>query len=245
MCEKTGKTQFTNFLCESEIAYAEKSLFKNNSVECVFFGGYEEAERKICMLFPKGAYFSGGECSENSKKIEDFPISAVFVKGSGFKKFSHRDILGSLMSLGIKREVVGDIIISENMTCATVFVVRKMCDFVIEKLQNVSGDKVTCLEKDLKSLEFEPRKFKETFSTVASMRLDAVLCACLDISRDESEKIINREYVSINHEVMTKKDFICSGGSVISVKKHGRYLIESSGEKNKKGRVKIKILKYI
>ena len=68
-----------------------------------FDGGFEAAERKILIFFPDWMQEAAGD--------ELAFLRAVF---HGDESLSHRDLLGSLMGLGIARERVGDILVSPH-----------------------------------------------------------------------------------------------------------------------------------
>lgn len=67
-----------------------------------FVGGFDDAERRLCRVR------DNEYCND-----EGLPIKLYSVISSN-AEFTHRDILGSLMGLGIKREMIGDIIINED-----------------------------------------------------------------------------------------------------------------------------------
>ena len=104
--------KFSFFLDESQCSFAEDILHFFKIDNYSFFGGYKEAKRKLLGVFP---YF---ESVDN----EEFPLKPILISFSNFRIMTHRDILGSLMSLQIKREMIGDIIINENK--AVVFLYR-------------------------------------------------------------------------------------------------------------------------
>ena len=94
-------TTFSDFLNMEE--QSELLALRLNS-PFRLYGGYDGAERCIAAF--------GDECNECQ-----FPISFIKIEPSSKKfadKLTHRDFLGSLMGLGIKRETLGDIIIKDN-----------------------------------------------------------------------------------------------------------------------------------
>lgn len=84
----------------------EQSELASLNLPCDYatFGGYDGAERAVA------AFGNGCQYAEFPVKIiKAEPLSQKFAD-----KLSHRDFLGSLMGLGIKRNVLGDIVIKEN-----------------------------------------------------------------------------------------------------------------------------------
>ena len=96
-CDRRNVPKFSGFLDlrQQKIAQYVASSVKADSF--VFFGGFENAERKMFGVFPDYII----------DKNSQFPIDCIEISHS--RPLSHRDFLGSLMSLGIKREIIGDI----------------------------------------------------------------------------------------------------------------------------------------
>ena len=72
-----------------------------------FEGGYEDAERRLCRVaFDEYSTDPGA------------PLILFRVQAStGTAVLSHRDVLGSLMGLGLKREMIGDILANGSCPC--------------------------------------------------------------------------------------------------------------------------------
>ena len=100
--ERRGIPAATVFLSPREQAMAQ-ALLNTLGVRSgyVFDGGYEGAERKLLAFLPDWAEDAAGELAFFRAAFRD--KDAVL---------THRDILGSLMGLGITRERVGDILVS-------------------------------------------------------------------------------------------------------------------------------------
>ena len=116
--EKNGKFVSTNFLTPAEIHEAISIL---RGYDYCIYGGFEEAERRIIIIGIK-------ECI-----ISEF-CSALRVIGKNDTHsvgFSHRDVLGSVLGLGIKREMIGDIIVSENQ--CDIVVMQEMEKYILKK----------------------------------------------------------------------------------------------------------------
>ena len=113
------KIMFSRFLNPGQKMLCEERLRQDFPV--AFFGGYDDAERCVAAF---------GEMWEEPA----YPIVAVRIDVRGKKTLSHRDYLGSVLSLGIIREHVGDILVNDNG--AVMFVTEEIADFVNE-LQNL------------------------------------------------------------------------------------------------------------
>ena len=98
---------FTKFLSADELTLVDQIKSELKHVDYSTFGGHEICERQVMRFGSLEAL--GYE--------EDFPITTLLIEPL-IDKFSdsltHRDYLGAMMNLGIKREVLGDILIKEN-----------------------------------------------------------------------------------------------------------------------------------
>ena len=199
-----------------EIKNAKDILNSETDLKYKVDGGYQNAERQLIYIFPY--YMEEDDIESNLKVIQ---IEGNFK----FKSISHRDYLGALLNLGIKREKIGDIIIHDNF--CQVVVSEDICDFIIINLEKVSKNKVKVKEITVKDIIESEQNFKEISFTVSSLRLDSVIGGVYNLSRSESLKLIKGEKVHVDYE------------KIISVRGHGRAIIEI-GDMTKKGRIKIR-----
>lgn len=223
LAEKTNKVTYTNMLDELELSKIN-SLLKN--VEFIAFGGYEMAERKIIVF------------GSSDVNFDDF-ISVIRIECC--KNLSHRSVLGSVLGLGIKREMVGDILISDSM--CDVIVMKDIASFILQNLDRVGREKVYVSEKLLSDLL--PVKDNSTIMTitVASPRIDAVISACFGFSRELSVECINREKVFLNHALVTSSSKQIKVDDVISVRGYGRVRIKEFAGETRKARSRIVVCK--
>ena len=114
LCGKRHSPTFSSFMDMRRKIVCEELLSLVRADGYAFFGGYENAERTAVGFFPEYSEPDDGE----------FPVCCVKYSFRKSDKLSHRDVLGALMSLGIKREMIGDIIVDEGaaevMVCSTV-----------------------------------------------------------------------------------------------------------------------------
>ena len=170
-------------------------------------------------------------------------ISTVRVKTSGYERVGHRDLLGALMGLGIKREALGDICFYDGD--AYVFCDNVTADFICEELRKAGRDTVRC-EKCTLPEGFEvASEFEDVYGTVASPRLDGVIRALLNVSRDGAADLCESGSVEINYYTEDECDTKVSAGDIISVKGYGKFVIDSISDTTRKGRIRLCARKYI
>ena len=230
IAEKTCAPHFIGFLTAEEKAL----LFKELGGESIsFFGGYEDAERCFFAALPDW-------CERDNTDI--FPIVPLTIAFKGEYNLSHRDFLGTLMSLGIKRECVGDILIEKGR--AVVFLSRDIAEFVTINLEKVGGVGVS-LQKGF-SLPLPGQGSLCDFSdTVASLRLDCVVSALAGVSRSAACEMIEAGFVSVNSLLCEKITKAVAQNDKITLRGKGKFIIADVNDKSKKGRVILKYKKYV
>ena len=262
--QKYGETVWTAFLDPAEQMEAESVL---RHVPHSFWGGYEGAERKIAIIGEELSAGDGGKWTSKGdggfwigEEAIHFPPSPVDGQRDGQRNtlplqmqaiqvvrvtanvvLSHRSVLGSILGLGLSREKVGDLIVQEN--CCDVILQRELAEFVVNNLKYVGREKVSCRVVELSELLVPEKEGKEIFTTVASLRLDAVVSSALGVSREKASNLIEAERVNLNYKLATSgKKAVCEG-DLISVRGYGRVEIAEVVGESKSGRVKIRIHK--
>ncbi len=156
---------------------------------------------------------------------------------------THSDILGSLMSLGIKRQKIGDIITGNDGIF--IEIKEEIFPFIKTNLTSVRSYPVEIYELP-EDIEIQRvQEYKEFSYTVSSLRLDCVVSSILNISREKAKEYIISGNLKLNHieEKNYKKNI--SEDDILSLRKSGRYLFFKDEGFSKKGKNKIIIKKYV
>lgn len=231
---------YTEFLSDRENAVIiEKANEMGARDTLISFGGYDDAERTVVGFFPEYYMYM-----DRDELLSEFPIEALKIECSGFREHSHRDFLGSLLGLGIDRSVTGDIVVGDNGYNATIFVHKKISSFIQENLKLVGRDGVKVDLCDTGDVNVK-RNFQKLGGTAASMRIDALLSETLNISRDKAVKLIDSEFVTVNHVAVQDKSKALLQGDIITVRGFGKYRLSLVGDVNRKGRTRFEVEKYI
>lgn len=231
LCDKTGVPKFMGFLRPEEASLVAASTAQTG-LKHTFFGGYEDAERVFFGVFPDW-------CDINTAL---FPITALTITFREQDVLSHRNFLGTFMSLGITRESVGDILIEKGRAVA--FFKKEIADYILSELKKVSGTGVSAQEGFDMPLP-GMSGFEEITHTVASSRLDCVVAALLSVSRGTACEYISQKCVSVNSLCTEKVVKAVVSGDKITIKGKGKFLIESIDTFTKKKRLILKAKKYI
>ncbi len=230
-CEHTGKNFYTDFLDPLKSERFFSALLQNDSgITVLSYGGNDECERKM-LGFSYDPEFS----------YNDFPISVIkCTRGKMGRELSHRDYLGSMLSLGILRERVGDIFCRENI--AYFFVQNDIADYILANMERIGsvGVKVSLLSKDSPEI-FSIDKSVEVQINVPSMRLDACLSAVFKLSRQEASSFIASEKVLVNWQPITNPSKDIKIGDTVTCRQKGRFKILSEDGKTKKDRIVLSV----
>lgn len=233
LCEKQYAPKAFGFLTPAEAAVIKKLHLRSGDVDTRFFGGYPDAERVLFTALPD--YL-------DEDALWDF-VDIIEITGRDISKLSHRDFLGSILGLGIKREKIGDILCLDGR--CLVFAASDISDYIIENLAKVGNTGVTLKKAEPAGLEIPGRRFEEIRTTVATLRLDCVVGAALKTSRSAACEAIRQGRVSVNWGECDNISAKLSPGDVFSVRGAGRFRLAEDVNETKKGRLGICIEKAI
>lgn len=229
ICVKTSKPKYLGFLSAAEAVLAGQ-LLKFTPCRTSLYGGYDGAERVMLGCFP------------DWMEEDSFPISALTFKYRESDELSHRDFLGSLMALGIKRETVGDILTEQGR--AIVFVTDEICQYIKSQITKIGRVGVTVTDGYALPLP-KCGELAEFTATAASDRIDCVISALCGFSRAKALEFLAEGLVTVNSVTVSKATKSVCEGDIISVRGKGRFLIGSLENRTKKNRIIINYKKYI
>ena len=198
----------------------------------VLDGGYEEAERKIAVFLPDWAEDAEGEL--------------VFLRAlfhGADSALTHRDILGSLMGLGVERDRLGDILVSPHS--ADIIAAPSLRDFFLREWTEAGRVKLTVTEIAREELLLPQVQVKVLRDTVSSLRLDAVAAAAFSVSRGKAAELIAAGRVNLDHVPCLKPDKPVAEGAVLTARGFGKAKLKEVGGLSKKGRTGITIERYL
>lgn len=226
IADKTGRPGFTSFLTEEQAAVIHDAF-----PSARFCGGYEGAMRTV-------AGFSG----DYELTRDMYPVRGALFSGRGIDDLTHRDFLGALMSLGIERDLIGDIFHVTGGVC--VFVLAQALPLVLD-MAKIGRTGVSVRELPPDDEIHRTDRFEDIPATVASLRLDCIVAVCARTSREKASSLITQGYVRLDHRDTGSTSAQVHQGAVISVRGHGRFVLSEVGGTTKKDRTRILIKKYI
>ena len=223
---------FTGFLTPREQVLAEQMLAP---MSLTFFGGAEEAERKICCWIPD-------YLESRSYLCEEGPLTAVRATYYEKDHLTHRDFLGGLMGIGIKRQTIGDIYVSSG-SC-DFFVLREMLSYVLDNFISAGRTKLHLEEITIDEVHVPEVSVKQIKDTVSSLRLDSIVGSGFGMARGKALDLIVAGKVSVNDLPCLKADKLLSEGDKITARGFGKILLTQVGGRTKKDRILILLERF-
>lgn len=232
-----GVPAHTAFLTPGQRAAAEGLLNAWGRPKCLFWGGYEGAERTVCAFLPDW------QEPEDFAADPDGPVGAVEAVFPREVQLSHRDILGGLMALGLDREKLGDILILPGK--CQVLALTEIVPILLSQWESAGRARLKLRQIPLSGLEVRPPEVKVIRDTVAAPRLDAVLAAGFSLSRGKAADLIAAGRVEVNHRECLKGDKTVEKGDVIGCRGLGKCVLADLPGQSRKGRAMVVIERYI
>ena len=222
-CERTSSVTATAFLTPAERMELQNAP-SLRSAAVVYSGGGTECERTCAFFLP--FYLTAEELDPSEY------ISAVHFR-SFFGEPGHRDYLGALLALGVRREWVGDIRIRGAE--AWVFCLPSVAPALLE-LEQVGRTGVKAAAVELAAVPVPERKVRPVTFTVQSARLDAVVSGMFRLSRTSAAAQIRAGAVHLNYTECLRPDAPVAPGDVLSLRGAGKGSVTEVGGMSRKGR---------
>ncbi len=219
----------TQFLTPHMLSFVMQN-FMDKDIKISVFGGYEASER-VCVCF----------CPRGAEEVFDITTLKITYNKKYSRELKHSDFLGSIMGLQIKRELIGDIVFSEDSIY--IFVCDSIADFIIDNLKKV-GSTTVRVEKTTEKNDFIAKTPDECTTTVTSLRVDVVMAKIFNLSRTEAKTYFESGKVFINWIGVEDISRLVNEGDVITVRGLGRIRYIENNGLNKKDKIKITYLKY-
>jgi Uncharacterized conserved protein, contains S4-like domain len=231
-CQENYMVTNSPFLDMRQRTLVDAQCRNHSGLRHLFYGGYEEAERTTAVFLPDYA------------ELETYnPLALLRITHDGYKALSHRDYLGSLMNLGIKREIIGDILVRDKG--ADIVIMKDMGDFLLYHYEKAGrtylGAEIVSIDKII----VPEGRFEEKRDTVASLRLDNVISSAFTMSRGKAAEAVDRGLVYVNGLQCIKSDRQIKEGDKLVLRGKGKILLKAIGGVTKKERISIVIQKYM
>ncbi len=199
--------------------------YNNDDIQVNVVGGYDEAERCVITFTPN--------------YIEEVnPFSYIKIDINKFQnQLKHRDVLGSVIGLGLTREKIGDIIIKDNY--CYVIVLSEIKDFILDNLKYIGRQKISLCEVFNIDHIIKKEKVEKTV-TLSSLRIDNFIAKVTNLSRSNVKEIIEQEKVFLNFNVLTNFSKEIQENDIVTIRGYGRFYFKKCTGQSKKGKFVVK-----
>ena len=246
-CSENSMITSSDFLDMHQRSLAAEMRLNYPDVKRVFYGVFDGAERCVSVFLPE--YIE----AENEVELaawfaenpEDNPLAVIEVEKDRFSPdLSHRDYLGALMGLGIRRELTGDINVEKNG--CRMAVVSKIAPFIVDNMDKAGRG--TLKAKIIPAAEAEDGTKSTGIAdgfTVSSMRLDSVVKNAFKVSRTDAANAVESGVIFVNDVECIKPDKRIGAGDKIVFRRKGRIIINDCSAVSKKGRTIVEITRFM
>lgn len=238
--KERDKIEYTDFLDMYQVSLVENFLKKMKFENYELYGGYEEAERRILVIYPEK--YDQKMLEKNYNKM--VKVVRILLSEEDKGKYSHRNYLGGIIKLGLKREKVGDIIVFEEG--ADIITLEDFSTILKDQLPSLTrfeNSNVTVQEiQDLRKKEIKVEQVK---IIVPSLRLDNFVSDLARTSRSKATQIIEQERVFINGQNEMKSSKQVKLNDIITIRGKGRFMIKELAGTTRSGRTVVVVDKYV
>ena len=234
------KIEYTDFLDMYQISLVENFLRKIKFTNYKLYGGYEEAERKVLIIYPEK--YNESMIEKNYNKI--LKIVRVKLPEEEKGKYTHRNYLGGIVKLGLKREKVGDILVSDEG--ADIIAMEDFAEILKKELANLTRfEKSIITIEEINNIRKREIKLEIIKIIVPSLRLDNIVSDLARTSRSKAAQIIAQERVFINGQNETKLSKQIKLNDIITIRGKGRFVVKEFVGTTRSGRTIVAIEKYV
>lgn len=211
----------TNFFYSFDIDKITRFL-DNKNIEYGVYDKYPFLEKKII-------YFG------------EYDNYITIFKAKKSDKIKHSNILGTLFSLGLTDDVIGDIIVMDDYFYLTTL--TRLSSFIKNNLTIINGERIELLEET--DIVLNKDRFLKMKLLVSSMRVDTIVSKITNTNRLKVNSMIKDNIILVNYNTVKSSSLILKNNDILSIRKYGKYIIKNIIGTTKKNNLVLEIEKYI
>ncbi|QQK07692.1 YlmH/Sll1252 family protein [Miniphocaeibacter halophilus] len=227
--EKKGGTYCSDFLTPNEINYCISSINTYSNLDYMVIPNLNICERN-CILV--SSYIDSLNIYEYINIISAPVIDNI----------NHRDVLGSLLALGVNRSKIGDILFTDKKMA--IVLRSSLTNYILQNLLSISKYNVSFSLDNEFSFNNLIENTKKYFAIVSSLRLDLIISEIINYPRNKTSSLLNSGKIKVNYEEIKKSHYELNEGDIISIKGFGRFKFLKVLGVTKKNKYKIEYIKY-
>lgn len=226
--EEEYRSKLSDFLDPRQQKILSSIVGTDTEVKFLFHGGASLSERKRALLYP----------DYMEPDTSDFEMKAYeLIYPAKFASIDHPQVLGTLTSLGVKREKFGDIIIDNQRI--QLIVAKEISVYIEQQFTSVGKVNLLLEEIPLDELLHVEEESSEITVTVSSLRLDVVLAEAFRLSRTKVKPFIQSEKVKVNWKIIQDPSLLVESGDMLSLRGKGRCKVTAVEGITKKGKRRV------
>ncbi|AOR23934.1 YlmH/Sll1252 family protein [Clostridium taeniosporum] len=221
-------TIFSNCFYSPKIWKWFKKNCESSDFKVTCEGIFKDSERKMISF--------------NNVYETSFPIRLLKVEGkSKFSKLEHKDFLGGILSLGIERNKIGDLIVEDNVCYLPIH--EDILNFLLYNVDKI-GKTPCCITEIQNKGDLPQIKFKEEVILVSSLRIDGIVSKISKLSRAKAQMVIDQGQVLIDYTKIKDKSYEVKRDERIIIRGTGKFIVGEVIGSSKSGKYKLIIKKY-
>ena len=217
---KTGISTYTNFLNSGKLDIVCK---------------YLDSKKIEYSLYPKE------ECLEKKIIVFGEYLDYITFYKVDINDITHSNVLGTLFSLGLEDDMIGDIYVEDN--CFYITNLTRMNEFLVNEFTMIKHKTIKLKKVD--EIVLEKEHFKSIEILVSSYRLDNIVSKITNKSRSMILEMINNKEILLNYHEIKSSSITIKKGDILSIRKYGKYRINEAKGLTKKNKFILEIIKYI
>ncbi len=230
---RNRRYKVTEFLDPYGYSIAETIGAHYERLKLVASGGYDGAERVKAVFI-----------NEEFRGTPDVAVEAVSVTwDERYYQITHRDVLGALMALGIKREIIGDIIMCGHG--CQIIIDLSFLNFLMQNFGKIGAAPISITQLKIADIAPREEKVKVIKTTVASLRLDVIAAAGFGTSRSRMSEEIVAGKLKVNWQEAKNSAQSIKENDVISMRGRGRVEVCEVLGQTRKGRMSIVLKRFM
>ena len=155
----------------------------------------------------------------------------------------HQDILGTMYSLNISKEMYGDIILNDGRYF--IYILKLFQNYFEMNFTKVRNSKIELVELDLDYLKDYERAYEELELIVSSERIDTIVSHLSGTSRAMIKEKVKDKEILLNNELLKNLSYTLKENDTFSIRKIGKFKYIGIIKTTKSGNYIVKILRYI
>lgn len=222
----------------------QKNITRLNNNQPTFFleqNEQNDLKRKLGKA-KYNIFYPNSECEKVIFYTDRIP-EVVLYEIKCNNELRHQDILGTMYSLNISKEMYGDIILDNGHYY--IYILKLFQNYFETNFTKVRNASVELVQLDLDFLSHYKRKYNELELIVSSERIDTVLAHICNCSRNMIKEKVNSKEILLNNEILKNLSYTLKENDTFSIRKIGKFKYIGVIKTTKSNNYIVRVLQYV